>query len=1728
MLWITSSRARKIKSARQKNAMLSWRALLFSAALAMVSPTSYAATPSDQNFNGLVLGNQGSNSVTINGITYTNNAPNNIFIVNDGDLAAGADFGLGYRTSGVNASTLVSFKTSDGDEFKLNSFAVSTGLGNTTNLTIKGFRDNVEQISTNYDLSGVFFGTFDVSGNANWENIDEVRISGVDLDIDLDDIDFSPKVLPAPTITTATYNASVGTLVVTGTNFSATAGAINDVDANKFTLTGEGGATYTLTDTADVEISSSTSFTLSLSANDRAGVNVIANKNGSSSTGGTSYNLGGAAGFIADAPVTADLTSNGITVSNVPLPTISNATYDASTGVLTAAGSGFTKRAGAINDIVANKFTLYGEGGNSYTLTDTSNAEITSGTSFTLTLSATDKAAYNLIANKNGGTSTDISTYYLDAADDWAAGANAALDVEDSSGNNITVSNVAIPTITSAAYNFSTGVLVVTGSGYLSSTGATNDVVADKFTLTGEAGGTYTLTDTANVEVGSGISFTMTLSATDKTAVNSLLNNNGTSSQDSTIYNLAAADDWAAGANAALNVADLAGNGITASNVVTIPGAPTIGTATAGDTQASVTFTAPADNGGSAITSYTATAFPGGANASGAASPITVTGLTNGVAYTFTVTATNGVGIGASSAASNSVTPKAVQTITFANPGSQNFGTTPTLSATSDSGLMPTFSSTTTGVCNITSGGSLTFLTSGTCSIDADQPGSSTFLPATTVSRSFSVTAVVPGAPSAANATAGDTEATVSFTAPAFAGGAAITGYTVTSSPGTFTGTGAGSPILVTGLTNGAAYTFTVTATNSAGTGAASAASNSITPAATQVITFNNPVDQNFGTSPTLSATATSGLTPTFSSSTTGVCTITSGGVLTFVTIGTCTIDANQTGDSSYSAAPTVSRSFSVNAVVPAAPTSATATAGDTQASVAFIAPAFNGGAAITSYTVTSSPGALTGTGASSPIAVTGLTNGVNYTFTVTASNSAGTSAASVATAGVIPNGAPTIGGVPATSVNQGDAYSFTPTAADSPGDTLTFSIVNKPTWATFDTNDGTLSGTPTNADVGVTSGITISVSDGSLVASLTAFDLTVINVNDAPTITVTPPLSINQGVFYDYTPVAADIDPGTTLTFDAVNLPGWLTVDTSTGRIYGTPQQDDVGVYPFDIFIRVSDGIAQVWSDAFVITVVNVNDAPTIAGTAATSVAQDAAYSFTPSANDIDTSDTLTFSISNKPTWATFNTSSGELTGTPTNADVGTTTGVVISVSDGALSAALPAFNIEVTNVNDAPTITGTPAVTVAQNSIYNFTPSANDVDIGDSLTFSISNKPTWATFNTSSGELTGTPANADVGTTTGIVISVSDGNLSAALPGFNLEVTDVNDAPTISGTPATRISQDNTYSFIPTAVDVDGDDLTFSITNKPSWAAFDTASGALTGTPTNADVGITTNIVISVSDADLTASLPAFTIEVDNTNDAPVISGAPATTVAQDAIYSFTPTASDPDDDSLTFSIVNKPSWVTFDTATGSMTGTPSDDNVGTTTAISISVSDGEFSASLPAFDLTVTNVNDAPVIGGTPGTAVAQETAYSFVPTATDADDDTLTFSITNKPTWAAFNTTTGALTGTPVAADVGTTTGIVISVSDGSLSAALPAFNLEVTSVNSAPVISGTPTTSVVKDTAYSFVPTATDADDDTLTFSITNKPTWAAFNTTTGALTGTPVAADVGTTTGIVISVSDGS
>ncbi len=181
----------------------------------------------------------------------------------------------------------------------------------------------------------------------------------------------------------------------------------------------------------------------------------------------------------------------------------------------------------------------------------------------------------------------------------------------------------------------------------------------------------------------------------------------------------------------------------------------------------------------------------------------------------------------------------------------------------------------------------------------------------------------------------------------------------------------------------------------------------------------------------------------------------------------------------------------------------------------------------------------------------------------------------------------------------------------------------------------------------------------------------------------------------------------------------------------------------------------------------------------------------------------------------------------------------------------------------------------------------------------------------------------------------------------------TQTNTAPTINGTSAVSVTVPSTYSFTPTAQDADGDTLTFSITNKPTWATFEPTTGALSGTPTSSDKGTYSNIVISVSDGKATVSLSAFSLEVIYVNEAPTISGT-ATSALVGQAYSFIPTVQDANGDTLTFSIANKPAWADFNASNGALTGTPT--TYGTTADINISVSDGEMSASLPLFSISV----------------------------------------------------------------------------------------------------------------------------------------------------------------------------
>lgn len=475
--------------------------------------------------------------------------------------------------------------------------------------------------------------------------------------------------------------------------------------------------------------------------------------------------------------------------------------------------------------------------------------------------------------------------------------------------------------------------------------------------------------------------------------------------------------------------------------------------------------------------------FSGTPAASAAAVTYRVTGSTSKAAATYSLTV---------------LLP--AQTIAFTQPLNLVLGSTPaSLSATATSGATVAFGSTTTGVCTV-SGSTLTILTAGTCSITASQAGNGSFSAASDVVKSFSIysgslsgTATF-GQVLTANATS-FTPASYQWKRSSSSGGTYTDIAGATSSTYTLTGSDVGNFVKAS-MTSSDALVVTTSPTSSVG-------------ALSQTITFGALAGAKLTASPvTLSgaalATASSGLTPTYSSSTIETCTATSAGVITLKLVGICTIVASQAGNSGYGAATPVSQNLIISADVPAAPfinsvsTGGGAGATSGTASVKFT-PGASNGATIDSFTVTATNGGttltqtvLSGTGDSAT--VTGLTLGTAYTIEVKAFNSAGGSTARTYGSTVTPASAPyAVTNLRTTQSASGTLkVNFTPPASLNGGTELIYKYFIRPTGGTFngtaDHQTSAASGSTITADPGYEfTGLTPSTAyDIKVVASTT------------------------------------------------------------------------------------------------------------------------------------------------------------------------------------------------------------------------------------------------------------------------------------------------------------------------------------------------------------------------------------------------------------------------------------------------------------------------------------------------------------------------------------------------------------------------------------------------------------------------------------------------------------------
>jgi len=727
-------------------------------------------------------------------------------------------------------------------------------------------------------------------------------------------------------------------------------------------------------------------------------------------------------------------------------------------------------------------------------------------------------------------------------------------------------------------------------------------------------------------------------------------------------------------------------------------------------------------------------------------------------------------------------------------------------------------------------------------------------------------------------------------------------------------------------------------------------------------------------------------------------------------------------------------------------------------------------------------------------------------------------------------------------TINQDVSFNYTFAAFTDVdiGDELSYTAQNVPSWVTFDPGSRNFSGLPTNANVG-TSTITVTAKDSSNATANASFTLTVVKVNYAPVAPVLINQTMNQDVSFNYTFEAftdRNTSYGDVLSYSALNVPNWVTFYDGSRNFSGLPTNANVGTRTITVIATDLSGATA--SATFTLTVVNVNDSPVAPVLINQTVNQDASFNYTFEAfTDVDSSygDTLSYTVENVPSWVTFHSGSRKFSGVPTNPNVGIST-ITVTATDLSGVYASASFTLTVVKVNYAPVKSVLINQTMNQDVSFNYTFEAftdRDSIYGDELSYTAENVPSWVTFDPGSRNFSGLPTNANVGTKT-ITVVATDSSGATANASFTLTVVNVNDAPVAPVLINQTINQDVSFNYTFEAfTDIDssyGDTLSYTASNVPSWVTFNGVSRKFSGLPTNANVG-TTTITVTAKDSSNVTAFASFTLTVVNVNDAPVKSVLINQTMNQDVSFNYTFQAfTDVDSiygDTLSYTALNVPSWVTFDPVLRNFSGLPTNTNVGTNT-ITVVARDLSGATDSATFILTVVNVNDAPVAPVLINQTINQDVSFNYTFEAfTDIDSsygDTLSYTASNAPSWVTFNGVSRKFSGLPTNANVGTNT-ITVTAKDSSNVTAFASFTLTVVNVNDAPVKPVLINQTMNQDVSFNYTFQAfTDVDsiyDDTLSYTALNVPSWVTFDPVLRNFSGLPRNDNVGINTITVIA-----
>ncbi|MCP4966566.1 MAG: DUF5011 domain-containing protein [bacterium] len=684
-----------------------------------------------------------------------------------------------------------------------------------------------------------------------------------------------------------------------------------------------------------------------------------------------------------------------------------------------------------------------------------------------------------------------------------------------------------------------------------------------------------------------------------------------------------------------------------------------------------------------------------------------------------------------------------------------------------------------------------------------------------------------------------------------------------------------------------------------------------------------------------------------------------------------------------------------------------------------------------------------------------------------------------------------------------------------------------------FDAYDGDISGS-------------IVIDASAVNTSTVGTYLVTYDVSDAagnPAVQVTRTVNVVDSV----PPVIALIgaDPQLVNVGDTYTELGATASDNYDGDISGSVVVDasavnttTAGSYPvtYDVTDAAGNPASQV-----VRTVTVMNVAPTIGGVTDRAAPEGTFVTFTATATDPDPADVLAFSLTGAPSGAAIDPVSGVFTWTPTETQGPGlfTFDVVVTDSGTPAMTDQQSMTVTVSEVNLAPSLGAIGPQIVDELSVLTFNATGSDSDVpANTLTYSLVGAPATATVNPTTGLFSWTPTEIDgPGAFAFDVVVVDNGNpsLNATQP-VTVTVAEANSPPVVANPGNQSGAEADVVALAISVTDVDlpANTVGYSATGLPDGLAIDAVTGLISGTvgyDAAAASPFTTVVTATDSGSPAMIGQTTFTWTVMDTNRAP-FANADAITILEDegrVVFVLT-NDSDPDGDPLSIASIGIPAHGTTTGNAGGISYVP-DLNYFGPDSFTYTISDGRGGTDSATVTVTVTSVNDAPMLTAPSLLDVDEGDAVTFKVSTTDVEGDAVSFSLAAAPAGASIDPASGTFRWTPTEFQgPGSYFFDIIATDSGSPArSAAQRIQINVAEVNVAPIVVNPGSQVSSENQAVNLQVSASDADipAGSLTYSATGLPPGLSIDPDSGAITGTtPFDASIGSPYSVTVTVTD--